>query len=361
MNIVDDFYALVERGRKGENSSLPIGLPRMEEYIEGLSQGNQILIGAGSGVGKTTLLLYSYVYKPLMDTDNDKDLHIIFWNLEMSESQILGKLLSIYIYETYGEIISFKEMFSRGRDTVLSDDKYDLLKECRPILEIFMDRIIFHPGPLTAGTFDDVTKNDLLKFGRFEDGNYIPNNPKQIVEIIVDHLSLTRATQGRTKKEEMDQISNHAVSFRNKCKILTFVFLMQLNRNQFGNERLKNDNLREPDESDLKDSGTMLEDSMTALLLFSPSKAKLATHRGYDITELQDSYRSLKCIKNRFGAADVAIGLGFYGEIGVFKELPPSSQINDYEIYKDPSWSLQRNDNPESEVDANDINLTIVL
>lgn len=359
MNVVDSFYDLVERGRSGENSSLPIGLPKLEGYIEGLSQGSHILIGAGSGVGKTTLLLYSFIYKPIMAQDPEKDVHFLMFNLEMGEEQILAKLLSIYIYEHYGVEISFKEIFSRGRDTILSDENYYLIKECRPILEMFQERITFVPGPLNAETFDKAVMDYLKNYGTFNGNTYTPNNPKQILGVVVDHLSLVRASNGRSKKEEMDLISNHGVSFRNKCRILTLIFLMQLNRNQYGNERLKNESLREPDESDLKDSGTMMEDCHIALLMFSPVKAKLGTHRGYDISELGGNYRSVKCVKNRFGTADIAVGLGFYGNIGIFKELPKASEITDYEKYKRPDWCLI--DESLEVKESDNVNLTIVL
>lgn len=363
MDAVESFYELVDKGRKGMNTSLSIGLPRMEAYIEGLSQGSHILIGANSGSGKTTLLLYSYIYKPIMENNTEKDVRYIYMNLEMSQEQILAKLLSIYVYEHYGKILTFKEIFSRGKNTILSDENYELIVRCRPILEMFKERIIFHDGALTADKFDSLVIEDLKQFGTFEGDNYIPNNPNQIVCIVIDHISLVRASKGRSKKEEMDIISNHCVSFRNKCKIITPIILMQMNRNQFGNERLKNEGLREPDVSDLKDSGTMLEDTQIALLMFNPVQAKLATHRGYDIKTLGDNYRSLKCVKNRFGQSEVAVGLAFYGGVGIFKELPPSSQIADYDQYKDPSWNLSdKREDLSSKSDTDEhVNLTIVL
>lgn len=51
MSIVDSFYELVDRGREGKNIGLSMGLPKMEEYIDGLTQGTSYLIGAGSGTG----------------------------------------------------------------------------------------------------------------------------------------------------------------------------------------------------------------------------------------------------------------------------------------------------------------------
>lgn len=315
----------------------------MEEYIEGFAQQVSYLLGAGSGVGKTSLLLYSFIYCPIMENNREKDVHYIYFNLEMGEEQILAKLLSIYIYEKYGEVVSFKEIFSRGKDTKLSDHHYQIIQECRPILEMFESKIIFHSGALTSDGFDVAVIKDLKQFGTFDDeGNYRPNNPKQIVGVIIDHMSLVRAKPGQTKKDAMDTISNHSVLFRNKFKIVSPVLLMQLNRNSYGQERLKQ-NLQEPDESDFKDSGTMLEDSMVALLMFNPIKAKLASHRGYDIRILGSNYRSLKCVKNRFGTSDIAVGLGFYGEIGLFRELPRADEIRDWEIYLNPNWTTQDN------------------
>ena len=37
MSIVDSFYELVDRGREGKNIGLSMGLPKMEEYIDGLT------------------------------------------------------------------------------------------------------------------------------------------------------------------------------------------------------------------------------------------------------------------------------------------------------------------------------------
>ena len=42
------------------------------------------------------------------------------------------------------------------------------------------------------------------------------------------------------------------------------------------------------------------------------------------------------CLKNRYGQADKAIGVCFYGETGIWKELPQPDQINDYSIYLNP-------------------------
>lgn len=291
-----------------------------------------------------------------MVNDKNKDVHYIFFNLEMGEEQILAKLLSIYLYETYGEIISFKEIFSRGKGVILSDEKYELIQKCRPILELFQDRIIFHSGALNHDSYKRTLEKDLKMFGTFKEGKYYPFNSEQIVGVIIDHMNLIGAYGGNDKKTEMDTISKLSVYYRNGCKILSPIHVMQLNRNSYGQERLKQ-GLQEPDESDFKDSGSILEDSMIALIMFSPTKARLSSHNKYDIKTLGSNYRSLKCIKNRFGEADIAAGLGFYGNIGIFKELPKPEEIYDYEKYKYPNWCLDDNKEPDNV----NINMSITL
>ena len=97
MGEIDEFYKLIDEGRKGNNHGLSIGLSRLEQYVEGLTQSTSYLVGASSGVGKSTFAIYSFVYCPIMDNDETRDVHYLYFSLEMTPAQILAKLVSIYI------------------------------------------------------------------------------------------------------------------------------------------------------------------------------------------------------------------------------------------------------------------------
>jgi hypothetical protein len=61
---------------------------------------------------------------------------------------------------------------------------------------------------------------------------------------------------------------------------------------------------------------------------------KVADPSGYDLNKLRDEFgakyfRSLRLIKNSYGEDDVRIGLGFLGQIGMFKELPKVKYMNE--------------------------------
>ena len=103
----DRLFNLIDKGREGKNIGLSIGLPKLELYMDGLLPGTSYLIAAQSGVGKSTFSLYSFIYRPLMDylkgQEVDRDPHFIMFNLEMTQEQIYAKLLSMYIYEHFGE------------------------------------------------------------------------------------------------------------------------------------------------------------------------------------------------------------------------------------------------------------------
>ena len=338
----EKFYDAIERGREGKNQGLSIGLPKLELYIDGYLPETYYLMGGNSGTGKSTYMIYTFIYKPLQDFLNgnlpERDPYWIYFNLEMTSEQVYSKLVSMYIYENFGEQISFKEMFSRGRDCILSDDRYELIKECDKFLSILDERIIFYEGTLNAEKYKKFVIDNLLKFGTFDGETYTPGNPDRIIGVVVDHMSLIRASNGRDKKGEMDLLSNYAVQLRNRCKISP-IHIMQFNRDASNQERLKQ-NMQEPTYADFKDSGTMIEDSNIVLGLHSPVKFKLSNYKKYNIKELGSNFIAAVLLKSRFGTSDIMDAMGFYGNIGIFKELPRPDEITDYTRYKTPDWTL---------------------
>lgn len=347
--VVKDFFDLVEKGRNGKNEGLPIGLTKLEDYVGDIQGDETILIAADSGVGKSTFTLYSYIYRPIMSPEcESKDFRICMFNYEMTESQILAKLLGIYIYETYGEILTFKDIFSRGKidgeQNILSDEHYKLIIDSTPIIEKFASRIDFFPEAKTFDSYQTTLFNWVSKFGKFEnpfseftDNTFTPNNPEQVLEVVTDHLNMVSAIPNI--KTTIDNIANCCVSARNMCKILTFIHIMQLNRGASGDARIRS-NLREPQSSDFRDSSVVYDGSHIVLTLFSPFKAELKDHSHYKVDQIGDRYISIKVLKNRFGISNIRDALAFYGEVSTYRELPKPTEIVDYDKYRNPDWIL---------------------
>lgn len=355
----EEFFKLVEEGRKGNNIGLTIGSSKLETYMDGFLPGTSYLIGAASGTGKSTYMLWALIYKPLIAFLNgecvERDPYWCIFNLEMTKYQVYAKLVSMYIFDNFGEQIRFKEMFSRGKDCILSDEHFDLIKKCSDFIDILDKRIVCYDGTLTEEIYVKTLNKELGRFGHWNNGRFIANNPKQVFGVIVDHMSLIKASPGRNKKDEMDAVSRASVILRNTTGIMSPIHVAQFNRGSGSDERLKQ-SMQDPNQNDFKDSGALYEDSQIVLALHSPHKFKLSTYRKYDIKSLEQNFIAVFLLKSRFGTSDICVPMGFYGDCSHYIELPKPDEIYDYEKYKDPYWILNKDEEDHSKLIDNTIN-----
>jgi replicative DNA helicase len=125
------------------------------------------------------------------------------------------------------------------------------------------------------------------------------------------------------------------------------VVVSQFNRSISNPSRIKNGDV-EPQLEDFADSSATQNDADVVMALFDPMRYKVADPSGYDLDKLKDQYgakyfRSLRLIKNSYGADDLRIGLAFLGELGLFAEMPRKKDItdSDYESITNKSYFLR--------------------
>lgn len=334
----------INRGRLGLNHSISMGLPKLESIIDGVSKETYTLIISNSGAGKTSFALYAYVYKPLMEHLDNDDFKILFFSLEMNEVSLYIKLLSIYIFEKYGIELSFKKILSREKEYILSEEHYDIVKECMPWIDKISSKLEIYDKSISANKVYAILKTRLESIGKFKETDtrsiYVPNNPNLIYNIIIDHISLIRPSQGNSLKQEIDLLSSYLVTLREKCGISPIV-IQQANREQGNIERFKQGKSAFTI-NDAKDSGNTVQDCNVMLALYNPNRDGLKTYKKYNIEQLGNSFRSLMVLKNRFGDCDVEIGMNFFGGINTFCELPKPDEIYDYEKYINPNYLLEQ-------------------
>lgn len=273
---------------------------------------------------KTSLALYAYVYRPIMDNiDNLDKFSILYISLEMKPEILMAKLLSTYIFETYKKEISYKEMLSKTRNTILNDEDYNLIKKSIPWMQKVESVLHIYDKALNGSTFFELLSRLANENGEFyeDEGRkyYTPNDPDKVILVVIDHLALSTPSQGNSLKMEMDTISKIAVKFRNRCNF-SFLVIMQANREASNVERRKLE-LSEPQRSDVKDSSCMEADSDIMIAVFNPFREKLLSYRGYDIRVLRHYFRSIILLKNRYGDGDISIGCNFFGKCNLWKEF----------------------------------------
>lgn len=207
-----------------------------------------------------------------------------------------------------------------------------------------MSKLIIYDKALNRDIFYKTMMDVLEENGEFSDSDdgrrrtYKPYDSNKLILGVVDPINLAFPKQGATKKEEIDAISAYAVSLRERCET-SFLFLQQENRNSAAMDRRKAD-MTECSSEDLKDSGNTYNDCEVCIGVYYPLKHKLKTCHGHPIIGdtggfdgLRDRYRGLCLIKNRNGESEKYVSVNFFGEIGMFKELPKAETITDYTPY----------------------------
>ena len=150
MNNVDILYKMIESGKKGQNTGLSTGIPKLDEYTGGVRRGVYTLIFGLSGSGKSSLVLYSYIYRPLKDNP-DSNIKLVYYSLEMSAEILLSKLLCLYIYETFSKVIPYTKLMSWQE--ILSDEDYDYVLKGRKWLASISDKLIIIDKSLNNKNF----------------------------------------------------------------------------------------------------------------------------------------------------------------------------------------------------------------
>ena len=329
---VTRLFENIEEGRKGRNIGISTGLPMIDSLIYGIQRKYLYTIGADTSGGKTSFAIDVFVYNLLKNAGNTP-VSILYYSFEMSSDILFAKILSLYIFDTYGQVISYQEILSLTE--AISDEKFFYIEQSRDWLLNIQKHVTIYDKALSPGGIYATCKEWLKGFGTFVQidehrEDYIDNDPNRYKVAILDHVGLISG-QG-SKKERIDLTVDYFIHFRNKCS-LSGVFVQQLNRNAKGMDRKTNGyELIQLD--DFKDTSGTTDGSDVVIALYYPYREKIARCEGYPIQNvLKKRFRLLQVLKNRYGIADSNKGCAFYGEIGMFKEIPRPDEIGDYEPY----------------------------
>ncbi len=329
---------LIENGRAGHNVGIPHGHERLSLAIPNIQKGTTYLLGAETGIGKTSFIDDMFVINPIeymLNNESDLTLKILYFSFEIEKRLKMSKFIARHIYEKYGILTNINTILSRGKNHI-SEELYTIVLNSMKHFERYEDFISIidksiNPTGILKIVSDYSNTNGIWTESE-KTHNYKPYNKKLFTFIIIDHLNLMRRERGFGEKENIDTISSYAIHWRNKCGF-TPIFVQQLNRSMGSADRFRIDRI-EPQLTDYKGSATPSEDANIVMALFSPMRYEIETHRGYDIRKLRDHYRSLLLLKNRDGEADKAYGMKFLGGIGLFQELPFAKDMTQ-KIYDD--------------------------
>ena len=347
--------AEVNKGLGDFNRGIPMGFDRLTKHV-GVRKGMFYLIGGNTGSGKTSFIDDAFVLNPV-DWAMSKEgiasgIKVKVWyrSMERSRTYKMAKWVSRKIFLDQGIIIPVGKLL--GWTDKMTKDEHDLFLHYKDYVDQLSEIVTIIDGPENPVGIAKELKAYAEANGRIEQLDqwnkiYVPNDPTQITLVVIDHIGLLKTTKDHpTKKDAIDKMSNE-LRFARDFYGYSPVVVSQFNRSISNPARLKNGDV-EPQLEDFSDSSSTQNDADVVMALFDPMRYKVADPSGYDLDKLKDGYgakyfRSLRLIKNSYGADDLRIGLAFLGELGIFKELPRKKDItdSDYESITNKSYFLR--------------------
>lgn len=342
MNIFEDLIEEIDRGILGQNRGLTTGKKKLDQSIGGIQRATYYAIGGETGTGKTAIADDCFVLNPYADFQ--RQLHnpnlslpiikfrVFYYSFEISKIKKIAKWVCHLMYDRYNIIIDIKEIYSRT--SILSKEKYDLIKKCREYIDEMMDYVHIFDHPINpTGIYMEVQKYmrdngkfietiKIIKGQELKFKKYIPNDPDEIVLIIEDHIGLARSEKDLvSKKEIIDKGSEYAIQLRNQFGVSKLA-ISQFNRDLSDMDRRRFTELT-PQISDFKNTGNVGEDAEIIMTVFNPARYNIQEYGGFsNLGVFGGRYRNLALLKSRDGQDMLKLNLNFMGEAGHFREFP---------------------------------------
>lgn len=273
--------------------SITTGFGELDSLLGGFNNSDLIVVGGRPAMGKTTLLV-----NMAMRQSVEHHIPVLFYTFEKTSDQIIRIILSS-ITEIRGYNIS--------EGCLTQEEWLTLINTIKKLIEDVPLYIIDKPSDGIQKFCKDV-KNDIAKTGA------------KIVYI--DYLQLFSSSLGYQNRYEEISACTRELKHLAKELNIPIVIASQINRNpEYRESRYLGD--YRPHMYDLRDSGTICEDSNIVLLLDRPDLKYHSgqDHNGNDIRGLVE----VIIAKNHMGREDIA-KLRFKPEFVKFEDWKDTEQ-----------------------------------
>lgn len=272
--MADNLKSLEELRRKDESvTGVSSGFDELDKVTAGWQPTDLIILAARPSVGKTAFALTlgknaarSYLNKHL---NGEKKKAVGFFSLEMADKQLVNRMLS-------SESNVWMWRLNNGRlDHQQMRDVYDGVDRMNQ-LEFFID------------------DTPSLKIQEFQTKARIMVRKNNVGIIFVDYLQLMTNPNKKMREQEIASISSGLKQTAKELDI-PIIALSQMTR-EFGKPGTGN---REPQLSDLRESGAIEQDADMVMMMFKPTDAEIEEDRN-----LENIFYN-KIVKFRNGTAPV--------------------------------------------------------
>lgn len=348
MNNVDERLKYYQQRREdilaGKIKPIPFfQMPLLTKYIPGIIPGLMYKITSHSGMSKTQFAKYAFCFQPIFYSMKYKvNFQVLYFALEESEEEFIDGLFLHILKRKYN--VSIDRFSLNGTNTsTLTEDQLEAVKKAKSDVAHVMSYIKVIDNCYRPEEIFNKCKDFATKMGKFiinpitKEEEYIPNDPSQVVLVILDHISLIENSYDK----ETNSFLSHSASIANwhtkmARKIITKKWKwaclnIQQQSLDSGSQQFtsKGDSIINkilPSLDGVANNREIIRDDYLVLGLFSPDRYDLEEFRGYKIKNdpnaFGDNFRSLHVLKSRFGTPNKVLPLYFRGDYNYFAELP---------------------------------------
>lgn len=329
----------------GKQVCIPYPFERLTNVLPGIEKGQHIGLTAGTGVAKSKLtrFLFIYsVYEYIQENPNCGIKPVIFYFiLENSIQEVVDEMVCHRLKKAYRLDIDSKLLNSKK--AILSADVIEKIEESRLYFKDLGKYLkVIHNVHNPYGIYKEVRtymrehgevheeettdeNNKVVKIPK----SYTPNDSETHVIVIVDNLNNIQKEKNHENKwaAMKDWTANYARM--NLCKFYncTVVTIQQqdldsqkLTFSTYAGEAIKGKVV--PSVATLAENKTTSQDFHLIFGIFHPRLYKFDSDLGYDLDLLEDSYRNLSILKSNDTGSGFELGLYFNGASETFIELP---------------------------------------
>lgn len=295
-DVVDETNEIIRKYKSGELKPYKTFSEKLNKQITGIYKGDQIVIPARSGVGKsafTTILVKDLATKY-------SDLVFIYWSFEMKSWQNVARIYSSEMK------IPVKDLLSADKE--LDEDTYvSLVNAGNELRDIPM---YFRDIPVNHIAWENKVKEVQKLF------------PDKTLVNIVDHTRLITNTNEKTEEEKITNLMLAGVRVKNELECIN-IFLSQLNRKIEDGER-SNVGTTGILPSYIFGADSVMQCATLVLGLHRPEQYNLSSYKGFNTKDLI----ILQILKQREGAL-CEIALHHNLAINrIYDSSPDGKQIN---------------------------------
>jgi len=339
----DDIALQIEAGLAGKNSSVSMGFQKLNKYI-GIRKKILTLVFGATGSGKSSLVYDAWILNTFdwwIERKKATQVKVkpILFSFERSKIYTKTKWLSRRIFKDQGVLIPIGKILGWWEDNRLTKDEHDMVLMYEDYINELMEYVTVIEGAQNPTGPYRYMKAYAEKHGKIEQVSehysiYHPNNENEVVVPIIDHIGLTKLERDyKTKKESIDKLTEYAQGWRDYYGYSP-VFVAQITR-ELGSVQYQKMTEFEPTIDQIKESGAPGEAADVVMSIFDPIRYNTNDAGGYEARKFMNPetgekpFRSIKIVKNTYGADGIRCGCVMHGPSGLFKELPKKDDVTE--------------------------------